>query len=550
MNISFLIDPIQYLKENNSYILEKAQYSYYSSQISEPVFQQIISSDPTDSGKYEKWLISSYLKCIKLSKNRPDPRETFTQTHDRENAKKGLKYFGEDSGRLTQALSVFDAISRSPKVFKRALQIVNNCSPEEAEETYSDCKDINVWTDVNIFISSMDRFLENETLFPDRKKLDLESLLKDPSTQSSKLFSAEGWIAIVPETEEASCKYGGNTKWCTAGKHNNMFNFYTQKETKGKENKYFGPLLDLIGPERKFQLHFPTDQFMNEQDVPCSKSEVLLMPKSLLEFILEWRDKGGVPEGSVTVGSNSYTLIQEVYDNYDMYKSVYATWNELSPVDRGNPDRLFYDLPLYWNYLEKEEWTKEMNYQNTTDFFMDFADFDRTLPNGGKPIFYLGDDFDDEFLEYDYSDIYRNPSNSISDTPQFEENPEENPAWNPDEQDFSNGDRYPEANRAYGEGYSDDQLERAEETSRDETSSYYYDEYIRDVMNMRWQSFMNSKSREKAFEWAFLYVNYIQTCLKYDFERDFDGYISKKNMEDMLLNLLVQKFGNLPIQES
>jgi GNAT superfamily N-acetyltransferase len=65
---------------------------------------------------------------------------------------------------------------------------------------------------------------------------------------------------VIPRTKEASCFFGMNTKWCTAGTSNNAFSSYEEK----------GPLyIVLLKKENaRFQFHFQTGQFTDERDEP------------------------------------------------------------------------------------------------------------------------------------------------------------------------------------------------------------------------------------------------------------------------------------------
>jgi hypothetical protein len=59
-------------------------------------------------------------------------------------------------------------------------------------------------------------------------------------------------------TKEAACHYGAGTKWCTAAKKDNMFDEYHKE----------GPLHVVHTPDgRKYQFHFASDQYADEQDV-------------------------------------------------------------------------------------------------------------------------------------------------------------------------------------------------------------------------------------------------------------------------------------------
>ena len=72
------------------------------------------------------------------------------------------------------------------------------------------------------------------------------------------VYEDEKWLIVIPHTEEAACYYGANTKWCTAAKENNMFDSYNED----------GPLyINIYKPKnRKYQFHFESDSFMDEED--------------------------------------------------------------------------------------------------------------------------------------------------------------------------------------------------------------------------------------------------------------------------------------------
>ena len=82
------------------------------------------------------------------------------------------------------------------------------------------------------------------------------------------MFEKPGLTVVVPETQEAAKLYGKGTKWCTAGESNNMFDYYNKS----------GPLYILLanigGTDRKFQLHFQQEQFMNERDQPLTAKDI------------------------------------------------------------------------------------------------------------------------------------------------------------------------------------------------------------------------------------------------------------------------------------
>jgi hypothetical protein len=75
---------------------------------------------------------------------------------------------------------------------------------------------------------------------------------------------------IVPHDEDAAKYYGQGTRWCTAAKNNNMFNRYN------KDGRMY--ILLPKHPEHdgeKYQLHFDSGQFMDEQDSEVDLNHLL-----------------------------------------------------------------------------------------------------------------------------------------------------------------------------------------------------------------------------------------------------------------------------------
>ncbi|MGZ8924624.1 MAG: hypothetical protein ACXW2E_01950 [Nitrososphaeraceae archaeon] len=88
---------------------------------------------------------------------------------------------------------------------------------------------------------------------------------------------------IQPLTVEAACFYGANTHWCTAGKNDNRFEQYNKQ----------GPLYIILAGDRKFQLQYESDQFVDEQDEELSQGDINYLSdnfpeyKSFLEMLIK-----------------------------------------------------------------------------------------------------------------------------------------------------------------------------------------------------------------------------------------------------------------------
>lgn len=80
------------------------------------------------------------------------------------------------------------------------------------------------------------------------------------------LYNGPLGILSVPETEAASCELGSGTRWCTAARNRNMFNYYNQQ----------GPLYVWNDKKlkEKFQFHFESFQFMDSQDTPIDADQL------------------------------------------------------------------------------------------------------------------------------------------------------------------------------------------------------------------------------------------------------------------------------------
>jgi hypothetical protein len=85
---------------------------------------------------------------------------------------------------------------------------------------------------------------------------------------------------IVPEDQTAACYYGRGTRWCTAAtRGTNYYGHYARQ----------GPLYILIPTPaqyegEKYQLHFPSEQFMDENDDPVSLNYVINDRFHVLDF--------------------------------------------------------------------------------------------------------------------------------------------------------------------------------------------------------------------------------------------------------------------------
>jgi hypothetical protein len=144
------------------------------------------------------------------------------------------------------------------------------------------------------------------------------------------VYEDSEWKIVIPHTEEASCIYGANTKWCTAGKNNNMFVYYNKK----------GPLYININKVTgdKYQFHFETNSYMDAEDEEISLSEI------------------GLSEGAKnyykTIGKEPYFIYDYVGDFNEGFAGVKIEgkgWNFIKP----NGELLWKEYKCFdavWNF--------------------------------------------------------------------------------------------------------------------------------------------------------------------------------------------------------
>ena len=103
-----------------------------------------------------------------------------------------------------------------------------------------------------------------------------ERVLKD----AEMVYDGPNWEILIPQSKEASCHYGANTRWCTAGSQNNYYDHYSKQ----------GPLYIITNkkdPTDKYQFHFESNQFMDKEDRNVSLSPFLNERPELKTFFKE-----------------------------------------------------------------------------------------------------------------------------------------------------------------------------------------------------------------------------------------------------------------------
>jgi len=182
--------------------------------------------------------------------------------------------------------------------------------------------------DINQYVSLNE--LESVINFVRTKNKD-----KELEGQAKKIYEKGDFVVIQPKTEQSSCKYGSNTKWCVTSKNSGHFSRYTA----GRQGLYF-----IINKAKstnknysKVAIHFDDEGFMrywDSQDSPMSQREIDVFEYAFPEMIESIKDDYKKYAGSMTDKflTESFNMMGETSaDNKNYLKSSY----DLSILVRG-----------------------------------------------------------------------------------------------------------------------------------------------------------------------------------------------------------------------
>jgi hypothetical protein len=176
-------------------------------------------SDPSPAKKYVNWMIIRYLKG-------------------------DIRRLEDIPSRIAPALMKFQSLQNKKKL-----------KPEHS--------DINRIKSIE---DAMDEYTEGKTQGNKSQAKSVEKSMYD-SKEAKLIFNSPEYKIVVPKTEEASCFFGKNTRWCTAASNYNQFNRYSKK----------GPLYIILhkSTNTRWQFSFASDEFMDERDDPIKIIEFL-----------------------------------------------------------------------------------------------------------------------------------------------------------------------------------------------------------------------------------------------------------------------------------
>lgn len=134
-------------------------------------------------------------------------------------------------------------------------------------------KDINQYKNIIELESALSPFKHKEEL----KKLE---------SQVDKVYEDDKFIVVKPKTQEASCKYGSNTKWCVTQRNTDYFERYTS----GNQELYF--VIDKKNSTNenfsKIALHFDSSgtlKYWDSKDEPLDKKQIGILEYAFPDLI-------------------------------------------------------------------------------------------------------------------------------------------------------------------------------------------------------------------------------------------------------------------------
>ena len=194
------------------------------------LIQLFIDSDPTENHKYIEWLATGYLN-------------------------NGIKKLEDLKSKALPTLRDFNLLVGN--------KILNRGDPTQP---WTDQYNINNFLGLTGGIKKGKEYLGLNSLIDSyQTQLNQIKEVKQEKIQAKKdselVFENELVRVYQPRSEEASCRLGAGTKWCTAGDDDNKFQEYSKK----------GDLKIIVpkSPEyqgEKYQFHHETEQYMNDRD--------------------------------------------------------------------------------------------------------------------------------------------------------------------------------------------------------------------------------------------------------------------------------------------
>ena len=273
-----------------------------------------------------------------------------------------------------------------------------NSSADEIEEVVELIKDFDKYSsqfpkkDINQYVSLNE--LESVINFVRTKNKD-----KELEGQAKKIYEKGNFVVIQPKTEQASCKYGSNTKWCVTSKGSGHFNRYTA----GRQGLYF-----IINKAKstnknysKVAIHFDDSgemRYWDSQDAPMTQREIDVFEYAFPDMIESIKKDYKIYAGSMTdkiltevfnqMGETSADNKNFLRSSYNLSTLVRGFQNNLDlgfghsearlsiSLNSDNENKLIDEYQVFIRYKSKDEktFTASIGFAGTDEYSDDFED--------------------------------------------------------------------------------------------------------------------------------------------------------------------------------
>ena len=236
--------------------------------VSDSVFSDMISADPTENKMYLQWMLNVFVRLLKAG--------------DVTSIEAAIRFVDEDLPQASNYLLLFEDNKRKKK-FK------DLSTASYSLKHVTDPTNINQYQSLAQLFDAVDPFIEREPSA-------IERTLKKYVDGGQALIPVRDrkFTLYIPKTTAASVVFDKFANWCTAREGNGMFKSYTENNRKpnGKnsdiyiiiDNRFFSGESDEL-----FQIHFETRQLKdrkNGQNVSIFES-VLSQSEGLSNFFYE-----------------------------------------------------------------------------------------------------------------------------------------------------------------------------------------------------------------------------------------------------------------------
>lgn len=286
--------------------------------------ETITRADPTQNKKYSLWI------ATRISNKDPE----LAQLLDEKQSASMIRI-------VNDVLKQFDTLKNNRKISGRDA-------------------DINQYKTFKELAEKIESFPQEDIVSNKSKKRDIA---KEMQKQAELFLSTPEYTVIIPKTEEASCYYGQNTKWCTASTEgDNMFKHYSRDG-----NLYIIIPKNPSYDGEKYQVHFNPISMMDELDEEV-KFETML--EKFPEFFEKAAEAGELEDSDYVVFMKK-EVKQRMIDNFNEFinQTAYDIEQDAEQNDEGYLEYIASEYKDEDGEIDWEGGYEEMPYSEYNDEF-------------------------------------------------------------------------------------------------------------------------------------------------------------------------------------